>query len=143
MATEYTNIDPANPPQAQTKKIWVTFFILVGITAVEFMFAFFFPKDLRTTLITIYVVLTLFKAFFIVSEFMHLGHEVKALVYSIVLPMMFVVWLIVAMIMEARYYYDSNYNYDSIMIKTAEEEKSEMDLPGTEPEVEVVTPKAE
>jgi cytochrome c oxidase subunit 4 len=38
------------------------------------------------------------KAFYIVSEFMHLGHEVKGLIYSVILPMIFIVWLIVALV---------------------------------------------
>jgi len=29
---------------------------------------------------------------------MHLGHEVKGLIYSIILPMMFVIWFIVALV---------------------------------------------
>ena len=29
---------------------------------------------------------------------MHLGHEVKGLIYSIILPMMFILWLIVALV---------------------------------------------
>jgi len=119
MAAEYTNIDPANPPKAQTKHIWKTFFILVGVTALEFLIAFTLPKEMRTMLITIFVVLTLVKAYFIVAEFMHLGHETKGLVYSIVLPMIFVVWFIVAMIVESRYFYRAKYSFDTEMRKSA------------------------
>jgi cytochrome c oxidase subunit IV len=44
--------------------------------------------------------LTLVKAFYIVSEFMHLKYEVKIMIWSIILPMALVIWLIIALIAE-------------------------------------------
>jgi len=44
--------------------------------------------------------LTILKAYYIVAEFMHLGHEKKSLKMSIVLPMLFVVFLIFIMIYQ-------------------------------------------
>jgi cytochrome c oxidase subunit IV len=44
--------------------------------------------------------MTIIKAFYIVGEFMHLRHEVKMLIWSILLPMMFVVWLLITLIYE-------------------------------------------
>ena len=66
------------------------------ITAVEYVFAFL--MDAGTLRSVIFIGLTIWKAFFIVSEFMHLGHEVKGLMYSVILPMIFIVWLIVALV---------------------------------------------
>ncbi len=76
--------------------IWKVAGILALITAIEYVFAF--TMDAGFLRSTIFVVLTIVKAFYIVSEFMHLGHEVKGLIYSIILPMMFVIWLIVALV---------------------------------------------
>ena len=42
--------------------------------------------------IVVFIALTIVKAYYIVSEFMHLGHEKKSLKMSIVLPMLFVVF---------------------------------------------------
>ena len=82
-----------------TKAIWRTFWILFAVTAVEFIVAL--GMDLGPTLkIAIFVGLTFVKAFYIVGEFMHLKHEVKVLIWSIVLPAMFVVWLVIALLVE-------------------------------------------
>src|SRR5690606_35671518 len=89
-------------PKAQTKVIWKTFFILVALTAVEFLFAF--TMDAGTLRNAIFIILTIFKAFYIVAEFMHLKHETKALIWSIMLPMALVVWLMVALLAEGSYY---------------------------------------
>jgi len=44
--------------------------------------------------------MTIVKAFYIVGEFMHLKHEVKSLIWMILVPTLFVVWLLVALIYE-------------------------------------------
>jgi cytochrome c oxidase subunit IV len=46
------------------------------------------------------VVLSIYKAYFIIFEFMHLGHEVKGLAWSILLPLVLLVWFIIAMLYE-------------------------------------------
>jgi cytochrome c oxidase subunit IV len=40
------------------------------------------------------------KAAYIVGEFMHLRYEVKVLFWSILIPMIFVVWMLVAFVYE-------------------------------------------
>jgi len=87
---------------AHRKTIWNTFYLLLAITAVEFVIAFTKgPLGLgKYLVITIFVTLTLVKAFYIVAEFMHLKHEVKGLIMSIVVPIAFIIWLIVALLTE-------------------------------------------
>ena len=81
-----------------TGKIWRTFWILTAATAVEFLVAFtLFNRELR---LWIFVTLTLVKAFYIVGEFMHLKHETKTLIWSVIIPVVFVVWLLIALIYE-------------------------------------------
>ncbi|SOD96047.1 cytochrome C oxidase subunit IV family protein [Spirosoma fluviale] len=85
-------------PPANTGLIWRTFFILSAITAVEFTLAYFMKAGgLRTS---IFVIMTLVKAFYIVGEFMHLKHEVKSLIWAIVIPIVFIIWLLVALLTE-------------------------------------------
>ncbi len=85
-------------PPANTGLIWRTFFILSAITAVEFTLAYFMKAGgFRTS---IFVIMTLVKAFYIVGEFMHLKHEVKSLIWAIVVPIIFIVWLLIALITE-------------------------------------------
>lgn len=47
-----------------------------------------------------FIILTLFKAFYIVAEFMHLRHEVKRLAWTILIPFVFIVWLIIGLTVE-------------------------------------------
>jgi cytochrome c oxidase subunit IV len=81
--------------------IWKTFFVLVGITAVEFVFVFLMHAG--TLRNSIFIVLTILKAFFIVGEFMHLKHETKGLIWTILVPMALLVWLLVALVTEGAY----------------------------------------
>ncbi|GAC1374817.1 MAG: cytochrome C oxidase subunit IV family protein [Hymenobacter sp.] len=84
-----------------TAWIWRVFGILVGITGVEFIFVFLMhPSTLRNS---IFIVLTIFKAFFIVGEFMHLKHETKGLIWTILVPMALLVWLLVALVTEGSF----------------------------------------
>lgn len=83
---------------AQRKQIWKVFVILSIITAIEFVIAFTLPHSVFK--IALFVGLTIVKAFFIVGEFMHLKHEVKSLIWSILIPCIFVVWLLLALMLE-------------------------------------------
>lgn len=76
--------------------IWKIAIILAVVTGIEYVFAF--TMDAGFVRSSIFIGLTIVKAFYIVSEFMHLGHEVKGLIYSIILPMLFIIWLIVALV---------------------------------------------
>ncbi len=91
-----TNVTVQPVDKSKIKGIWKIAGYMALITAVEYVFAFAMDAGMLRS--TIFVGLTIWKAFFIVSEFMHLGHEVKGLIYSIILPMMFVIWLIVALV---------------------------------------------
>jgi cytochrome c oxidase subunit IV len=81
-----------------TAIIWRTFWILSALTALEFIIAFTIPNS--TFRVGVFIILTIAKAAYIVGEFMHLRHEVKFLIWAIVLPMTFVGWLLLAMILE-------------------------------------------
>jgi len=95
------------PPQ--TKGIWRVFIILCVITAVEFAFAFIMEaSSLRNW---IFIILTLVKAFFIVGEFMHLKHETKSLIWTILVPTILLVWLVTALVTEGTYIGDVVFNY--------------------------------
>lgn len=88
----------------QTKLLWKVFWILLVLTAFEFLIAFGLDSDkFKITKILIFVIMTIVKAFYIVGTFMHLKDEVKSLMWTVVLPAMFVVWLLVALIVEGGY----------------------------------------
>lgn len=94
---------PADNPDsvAHRKKIWKTFWILLAITAVEFIIAFTVAAG--PIRVFIFVTMTLVKAFYIVAEFMHLKYEVKTLILSIVIPIVFIVWLITVLLLEGSF----------------------------------------
>lgn len=92
------NIQVKPVDKKKVKKLWRIALILGIITAVEFFMAYTMPRGIL--LYAAFILLTIVKAFYIVSEFMHLKYEVKALIWTILLPMVFVIWLIVALIAE-------------------------------------------
>ena len=84
------------------KQIWKVFWILLILTVGEFVVAFAVPRGgLRNWT---FILMTVVKAFFIVAEFMHLKHEVKSLVWTILLPIVFVCWLVLALLLEGGFY---------------------------------------
>jgi cytochrome c oxidase subunit 4 len=86
------------PDKEKIKKLWRVAGIMAIVTAIEFVFAFTMEAGHLKT--SIFIALTIVKAGYIVGEFMHLRHEVKVLFWSILIPMVFVVWFLVAMIYE-------------------------------------------
>jgi cytochrome c oxidase subunit IV len=87
--------------KAKVKKIMQVTLILSLVTAAEFAVAFVMGAGFART--SLFFIMTVVKAYFIVSEFMHLGHEVKPLKYAIILPFVFIIWLIIALLVEGDY----------------------------------------
>jgi cytochrome c oxidase subunit 4 len=91
------------------KKIWQVFFILLGITAIEFFIALYMvPHEIINIKVAnpVYIVLTLAKAFYIVAYFMHLKFEKVGLIYSIAVPVIFIVGLILVLTNESHHWVD-------------------------------------
>jgi cytochrome c oxidase subunit IV len=103
---EHTHTGAAHEEHAHdssTKSIWKTFWILLAITVFEVGLAFLYLEyDFmpRWVLNGIFVCLTLVKAFFIVAEFMHLRHEIKNLIMTILVPLLLFVWFIIAFLAD-------------------------------------------
>lgn len=87
---------PAN--KEHIRKIWMTALLLGAVTAVEFIIAFTMEANMLR--IAIFIGLTIVKAFYIVAEFMHMKYETKSLIWSVILPTIFIVWLIIALLFE-------------------------------------------
>jgi cytochrome c oxidase subunit IV len=86
-------------------------FIEVGLALVgngHIIEGFTLPKILF--MIPIMIAFSLYKAYYIVSIFMHLGHETKGMAASIVLPMLLFVWAITAFLWEGSSW-NNNRNY--------------------------------
>ncbi len=94
----HIEVKPAN--KTEIGKLWKIAGLLLLITIIEFVFAFSLPEHWKWMKVSIFVGLTFVKAFYIISEFMHLKHETKVLIWSIALPLIFVVWFVIALIYE-------------------------------------------
>jgi cytochrome c oxidase subunit IV len=66
-------------------------------------------------------ILTLAKAFYIVSVFMHLGDEIRNMIMTIVVPLMLFIWFIAAFLWDGNSYRTMRNRYDKFkMEKTME-----------------------
>ncbi|MFI5129871.1 MAG: cytochrome C oxidase subunit IV family protein [Chitinophagales bacterium] len=57
-------------------------------------------------------ILTLAKAYYIVSVFMHLGDEIRNMIMTIVVPLMLFIWFIAAFIIDGNSYKKLRNSYD-------------------------------
>jgi cytochrome c oxidase subunit IV len=95
------------PGDDSKKRIWRTTWILSGITLVELglgylLFATDFPEIWVLVTKGIIVILSLAKAAYIVSIFMHLGDEIRNLIMTIVVPLALFVWFIIAFLWDGN-----------------------------------------
>jgi cytochrome c oxidase subunit IV len=98
MAHQEPQIIVLPPDTAKIRKLWRVALILLLVTMVEFIIAFTLPHGPAKTFL--FVILTIFKAGYIVGEFMHLRYEVKVLFWAVLIPMIFIVWMLVAFVYE-------------------------------------------
>lgn len=99
-----------------TKPIWRTFWILLGITVLELIIATIhlktgFPPKLVVN--GLYLILTCAKAFYIIAEFMHLRHEIKNMIMTIAVPALLFVWFIIAFLWDGDSYKNLRNRYDA------------------------------
>jgi cytochrome c oxidase subunit IV len=95
---EHAQVTVIPPNKEKIKKLWTVAGILGLVTALEFLIAFTMDHGPLKT--SIFIGMTIIKAAYIVGEFMHLRYEVKVLFWSILIPMVFVVWMLVAFVYE-------------------------------------------
>ena len=124
-----------------TKAIWRTFWILLVITLFELLVAIiyfethFFPKHILNG---VFIIMTLAKAFFIVAEFMHLGHEIKNLIMTIAIPACLFIWFIIAFLWDGSSFHTLRMRYDGYQLQQSKtvvkpaEHKEEGKKPGKE-----------
>jgi cytochrome c oxidase subunit IV len=100
-----------------TKEIWNVTIILSVLTIVELALGFWMMKitsdSTRFGFKGIIVILMLVKAFYIVAYFMHLKHEIKNMIMTIVVPLALFIWFIIAFLYDGNSYKNLRNNYDS------------------------------
>lgn len=98
--SEETVITVLPPDKEKIKKLWMVALILLVITILEFTVAFTVPHEMKNLRVWTFILMTIIKAAYIVGEFMHLRHESKVLLWSILIPLVFIVWMLVAFVYE-------------------------------------------
>ena len=92
-----------------TGRIWKTFWVLSALTIIELGLGYFlywkhgqlsYPLTLGTKLVI--AALTLAKAYYIVSIFMHLGDEIRNMIMTIIVPLMLFIWFIAAFLWDGN-----------------------------------------
>ncbi|MFD2597974.1 cytochrome C oxidase subunit IV family protein [Sphingobacterium corticis] len=90
------------------KQIWSVFFVLLALTALEFLIALGFvhhwqilAKGMFVNII--YILLTLVKAYYIVAFFMHLKFEKSSFIVCSTIVFIFIAYFIVLMLTEGSY----------------------------------------
>jgi cytochrome c oxidase subunit 4 len=102
----------AHEPASGTKKIWTIFWVLSIITIIELTLGmglaqrWYGEPDLHPWGIMcvkgFICILSLAKAFYIVSVFMHLGDEIRNLIMTIVVPLCLFIWFITAFLWDGN-----------------------------------------
>ncbi len=124
-----------------TKEIWKVTVILSVLTVVELALGFWMmgmslESSLRLATKGTIVILMLAKAFYIVAYFMHLKHEIKNLIMTIVVPLALFVWFITAFLYDGNSFrhlrntYDPHFKEQStIKVEKKEEHKENKEEP--------------
>ena len=98
---------------AEIKKVTI---ILSVLTIVELIIGFAMigmtSDFLRLTAKGIIVILMMAKAFYIVAYFMHLKHEVKNLIMTIIVPLALFIWFIIAFLSDGNSYRNLRNKYN-------------------------------
>ncbi|PWA06802.1 cytochrome C oxidase subunit IV family protein [Flavobacterium psychrotolerans] len=95
-------------------RIWLVFGILSVVTTVEVFLGIVKPDFLHMNnflsmnlLNWIFIILTIFKAYYIVWAFMHMEGEKSSLRWTVVAPIIFlVIYLLFILLVEADYIYE-------------------------------------
>lgn len=108
--------------KAAKKEIWKITIILTILTIIELVLGFWMysSKDSLGTggihfIKGVILILMIAKAFYIVAYFMHLKHEIKNMVMTIVVPLSLFIWFIISFLYDGNSYnhlrntYDGNY----------------------------------
>ena len=96
--------------EASVSLVWKVCGLLAVVTIVEIGAAlihyYWFEESVPRILLNIFfIVVSAIKAYYIMSEFMHLKYELKALQLTVLLPFLFLVWGIIAFLWEGSYWH--------------------------------------
>ncbi|MBL0883009.1 MAG: cytochrome C oxidase subunit IV family protein [Chitinophagaceae bacterium] len=98
---------------SEIKKVTI---ILSVLTIIELVLGFWMigmeSEGLRLAIKGAIIILMLAKAFYIVGYFMHLKHEIKNLIMTIVVPLALFIWFIIAFLADGNSFRNLRNTYD-------------------------------
>jgi cytochrome c oxidase subunit IV len=98
---EYDAINYIPPAESHgTKELWRTFWILLGITVLDFIIYFVMPHTGFRNFIFIFFGIV--KAYYIVGAFMHMKYEKINLALVILVPTIFIIGLVMGLLYEGN-----------------------------------------
>jgi cytochrome c oxidase subunit IV len=123
------------------KKVIKTTILLSIVTVIELglgllMYATELGSGLTLAIKGVIVILSLAKAFYIVSIFMHLGDEIRNMIMTIIVPLLLFVWFIIAFIADGNSYKNLRNKYDTHFKETTmplKDRKAAEELPAAKP----------
>lgn len=97
--------------KAQVRKIWQVTGILAIITIVEVIGGLYLAEYMPKWMLNgAFLLLTIYKSYFIVKVFMHLGDEVKWFRFIVLIPLILFVWFIIAFLYDGAAWLEFNNN---------------------------------
>lgn len=127
-----TTLPVDHKSDAAVKEIWKVTIILSVLTLIELGLGIGMMnlEDglLRYSMKGAIIILMLAKAFYIVGYFMHLKHEIRNLIMTIVVPLMLFIWFILVFLSDGQSFknlknrYDKNYQEHSTQQMEKKEE---------------------
>jgi cytochrome c oxidase subunit IV len=100
-------------PIAEIKKVTI---ILSVLTIIELILGYWMigitGEGLRLAIKGVIVILMMAKAFYIVAYFMHLKHELKNLIMTIIVPLALFIWFIGAFLSDGNSFRNLRNTYD-------------------------------
>lgn len=118
-------------------RIRKTTIILSIITVIELglgllLYATDFSSAMDLAVKGVIIILSLSKAFYIVSIFMHLGDEIRNMIMTIVVPLMLFIWFILAFILDGNSYKNLRNTYDLHFKETTLDSEKQKTEPANE-----------
>jgi cytochrome c oxidase subunit IV len=110
----HTNEHSGNKNEVRNVTIILSVLTLVELALGYMMYKWVSdPGFLRNFIKGTIIILMLAKAYYIVSYFMHLGHEVRNLIMTIVVPLALFIWFIIAFLYEGNSFRNNQQTYDA------------------------------
>lgn len=115
--TFYHHTDDATFKKRVSRTTWLLSIITLIELAIGFGIYFIHKGENPNALLVLMFkgmvcILTLAKAYYIVSVFMHLGDEIRNMIMTIVVPLLLFIWFIAAFIADGNSYKNLRNKYD-------------------------------